>query len=155
MLGQIIKIGLLCIAIGGASIPIAFTINSNPWVVWVGNALGSLVSAVVVIKIGDRITDDKFKNKASKFRIGKKVVEVFDQGDNNHKVREAQSLINKHGLKLFSLICPLFPGVLLSTTAVYILDLDKRTYKRWMFTGVVFVSGGYVFAYWWALTKVT
>lgn len=155
MIGDIIKIALLCIVIGGASIPIDFTINSNPWIVWIGNALGSLISALVVIRICDRITDKKFKHKASKFRVGKKVVEVFDEGDDNKKVQKAGSFINRHGLKLFSLICPIFPGVLLSTSAVYILDLDKKVYKRWMPIGVIFVSWGYVFAYWWTLTKVT
>lgn len=154
MFAQIIQIALLCIVIGGASIPIAFTISDNPWVVWVGNALGSLISARVVIYIGNRIESKKFRKKASKFRIGKKVVEVFDQGDDNTKVIKAQSLINKHGLKLFGLICPIFPGVLISTAAVYILDLDKKTFKRWMFAGVVFVSWGYVFAYYWATVKV-
>jgi membrane protein DedA with SNARE-associated domain len=153
MLLNIIKIAALCVVIGAASIPAGFTIDSSPWVVWVGNALGSLFSAAVVIYIGNRITDTKFKKKISKRRIGKKVVYTFDEGQDNKHVMKANKIINKHGLRLFSLFCPLFPGVLLSTVAVYILDLDKKIYKRWMFAGVIFVSWGYVFGYWYFFVK--
>ena len=153
MLGQIIKIALLCIVIGSASIPVSFTINDSPWVVWLGNALGSFLSAVVVIYIGDRITDEKFKVRISKRRIGRKIVRVFDEGSSNKSIAKARTTINKHGLKLFALICPIFPGVTVSTAAVYILDLDKQIYKRWMLAGVVLVSGVYVFGYWWLFVK--
>ena len=37
----IIKIAVLCILIGAASIPVSFTVNSSPVIVWLGNALGS------------------------------------------------------------------------------------------------------------------
>jgi hypothetical protein len=50
-------------------------------------------------------------------------------------------------------LCPIFPGVLLSTVTVYLLDLDKTTYKRWMFSGVIFVSGAYVMGYWWIFVR--
>jgi hypothetical protein len=153
MLAQIIKIAILCIIIGSASIPVSFTINNSPWIVWLGNALGSLLSAVVVIYIGDRITDEKFKARISKRHIGKKVVKVFDEGSQNKKIAKTRITINKHGLRLFSLLCPIFPGVTISTAAVYVLDLDKRTYKKWMFIGVVFVSWVYVFGYWWVFVK--
>jgi hypothetical protein len=153
MLFNIIKIAALCVVIGAASIPVSFTIDSSPWIVWIGNALGSLFSAAVVIFIGNRITDTKFKKKISKRRIGKKVVYAFDEGQDNKHVIKANKQINKHGLRLFSLVCPIFPGVLISTVAVYILDLDKHIYKRWMFTGVIFVSWGYVFGYWYVFVK--
>ncbi len=153
MLGNILQIAILCIVIGGASIPVSFTINSSPWVVWVGNALGSLISALVVIYIGDRITDRKFKERASKRRLGKRVIKVFDESGKNKKVAKATIIIDKHGLRLFSLLCPIFPGVAISTAAVYVLNLDKKLYKRWMFAGVVFVSGIYVYGYWWLFVK--
>jgi hypothetical protein len=153
VIADILKIALLCVVIGGASIPISFEVNPNPVVVWIGNALGSLFSAIVVIYIGNRITNDKFKAKASKRRIGKKVVAVFDEGEGNKHVLKARVLIDKRGLRLFSFLCPIFPGVLVSTTAVYILGLDKQTYKRWMFSGIFFASGAYVFGYWFIFVK--
>ena len=154
MFANIIAIAVLCITIGGASIPLSFQINSNPVVVWVGNALGSLISAAVVIYIGNRITDKKFEDKISKRRLGKKVVTVFaqDQSDNK-KVKKAQIIIDKHGLRLFALVCPIFPGVLISTAAVYLLGLDRQTYKKWMFLSVFFVSGFYVLSYWWVFIR--
>jgi hypothetical protein len=153
MLGNIIKIAGLCILIGCASIPVSFTIDSSPWVVWLGNALGSLLSAVVVIYIGNRITDDKFKKRISKRRGGRKVVKAFDEGQSSKTVVKTKRLVDNHGLKVFSFLCPIFPGVLFSTVAVYILDLDKQIYKRWMFSGVFFASGIYVFGYWLIFVK--
>ena len=154
MLGNIVKIAFLCIVVGSASIPISFTINSSPMVVWVGNALGSLLSAFVVIYIGDRLTDKRFMERMSKHRATRKIEKVSDQKEESKKTQKAQSFINKHGLRIFSLLCPIFPGVLLSTSVVYILGLDRKTYKRWMLTGVVFISGAYVYAYWWMFVRV-
>jgi len=148
MLGQIAKIAALCIVIGGASIPISFTINSSPVIVWLGNALGSLLSAIFVIYVGERVTDKKFMKKISRWRLGRKVSATFNEGQSNKRIINVRKSINKHGLKLFALFCPIFPGVLISTSAVYLLGLDKKIYKRWMFVGVVFVSGIYVFGYW-------
>ena len=148
MLKDILIIGGLCVVLGGASIPIAFGVNSSPVIVWIGNALGSLFSAFVVLYIGNRITDKKFEKKIGKHYMGKKVVTVFEEGDDNQKVKKASVMIDKHGLKIFSFFTPIFPGVLISTVAVFILDLDMRTYKRWMFTGIFFASGVYVFGYW-------
>lgn len=158
MIINIIKIALLCIVIGGASIPVSFTIDSSPVVVWVGNALGSLLSALVVIYVGERITSKKAgksfgSSKLANQRFTKKVVTVFEEGEDNKKILRARILINKHGLRLFSFLCPIFPGVLVSTAAVYILDLDKRMYKRWMYTGIFFASGIYVFSYWWVFVR--
>jgi hypothetical protein len=153
MLLDLIKIAGLCIVIGSASIPVSFTINESPVVVWLGNAIGSLISAIFVIYVGNHITSQKFKKKAYRFRIGKKVVAVFDEGDKNKHVKKAGGLINKHGLKLFSFFCPIFPGVLISTAAVFLLNLDLKTYKRWMFCGIFFASGAYVFGYWWVFVK--
>lgn len=153
IIANIIQIAFLCIVIGGASIPISFTITRNPWIVWLGNSLGSLLSAAVVIFIAERITNKKFKAKMSKHRYGRKVVTVFDEGHNNKKVAKASIMIDKHGLRIFGLLCPFFPGVLVSTVAVYLLQLDTKTYRRWMFIGVFFVGGVYVFGYWWAFIR--
>ncbi len=153
MVRDILKIALLSVVIGGVSIPPSFGINNSPVVVWLGNAIGSLFSAAIVIYIGNRITDEKFKKRVSKRRLGKKVVDVFDEGRSNEAVVKAGKAISKHGLVVFSLLCPIFPGVLISTAAVYLLDLDRKIYRRWMFTGVVFVSGIYVFGYWWLFVK--
>jgi hypothetical protein len=153
MLFDLIKIAALCILIGTVSIPVSFTINTSPVVVWLGNALGSVFSAAVVIYIGERISSKRFRAKISKWRIGKKVSDVFEEGEKNKKVQKASTFINTHGLKIFSLLCPIFPGVLISTAAVYLLHLDKQTYKRWMLAGIFFVSGIYVFGYWWIFVK--
>ncbi len=153
MLKNIIQIAILCIVIGGASIPVSFTINSSPVIVWIGNSLGSLLSALFVIYVAERITDEKFKKKVSKFRIGHKVVRVLDEGSSNKKMDKPRRFINKHGIKIFALLCPIFPGALLSTATVYALDLDKRTYKIWLMPGIFLVSGFYVFGYWWAFVK--
>jgi hypothetical protein len=92
--------------------------------------------------------------RMSKHRATRKIEKVFDQKEESKKTQKAQSFINKHGLRIFSLLCPIFPGVLLSTSVVYILGLDRKTYKRWMLTGVVFISGAYVYAYWWMFVRV-
>ncbi len=144
----ILRIAALCILIGAASIPVSFTVNSSPVIVWLGNALGSLVSAFVVIYIGNRITNERFKAKVSKRRIGNKVVKAFNEGEDNKKVIGAGGFINKHGLRVFAFLCPIFPGVLIATIAVFLLHLDLRIYKRWMFAGIFFASGIYVFGYW-------
>jgi len=149
MLADILRIAFLCVVIGCASIPLSFEINNSPWIVWLGNALGSLVSALVVVYIGERITDQKFKQRISRRAWGKKIVKAFDEGNSNEGVSQARNLINKHGLKAFSLFCPIFPGVLLSTAAVYLLDLDKKIYKRSLPAGIFIVSGLYVFGFWW------
>jgi len=153
MLLGILEIAVLCIVLGGASIPISFHVNSNPWIVWLGNGLGSLLSAVVVIYIAGKIKNKKFEEKVSKRRMGKKIVTVFEQGEDNKSVKKATLIINKHGLRVFSFFCPIFPGVLVSTAAVFILDLDKSLYKKWMFAGVFAASGFYVFGYWWTIIK--
>ena len=153
MLTDIVKIALLCIVIGGASIPVSFTVNANPFVVWFGNALGSVLSAIVVIYIGNRITSDHFKNKVGKYRVGNKIIVVFDQGENGKKAQKASGFINKHGLRLFALLCPIFPGVLISTALIFALNLDKKIYTRWMLAGVFLVSGFYVFSYWHVFVK--
>ena len=80
MFDGIFKIALLCIVIGGASIPVSFTVNPNPFVVWFGNALGSLISAAVVIYVGERITSESFKHRISKRHFGRKIVKAFDEG---------------------------------------------------------------------------
>jgi len=150
---DILKIVVLCIVAGAASIPISFGVNSSPVVVWLGNALGSLASALVVIYIGNRLTSEKFKHKVRQKRFGNKIVTVFEEGDDNKKVVKVRVFINRHGLRVFSFFCPIFPGVLISTAAIYIFDLDKRLYKRWMIAGIFFVSGAYVFAYWFTFVK--
>lgn len=153
MIGQILQIAVLCIVIGGASIPVSFTISSSPVVVWIGNSLGSLISALFVIAIAERLASDKFRARVTKVRAGKKVVEVLDEGNANAKVDKTRNLINKHGIKLFALFCPIFPGALISTATVYTLNLDKHTYKRWLPIGIFLVSGLYVFGYWLVFVK--
>jgi hypothetical protein len=148
MLLDITKIAGLCIVAGAASIPISFGISTNPVIVWLGNALGSLMSALFVFYVAGRITDKKFEKKISKRRAGRKIVTVFTEGDDNKKVQKASLLINKHGLRIFSFFCPIFPGALIGTTAVYILGLDKQIYKFWLTLGIFFASGFYVFGYW-------
>lgn len=151
MNGSIIKIAILCIIVGGASIPFAFGISNSPTVVWLGNALGSLISAFVVIYVAERISDTKFRKRVQRYHIGNKVITVMDSGDKNKKVVKARSFINKHGLKFFALVCPIFPGALVSTITVYTLGLDKRTYKLWLIPGIFLVSGLYVFGYWYTI----
>jgi len=153
MVGEITKIAVLCIFIGSASIPVGFTITDSPAVVWLGNALGSLLSALVVIYIGDRITSESFKTRVAKRRLGKKVVAAFDGEGHSRTAAKTRGFVNRHGLRLFSLLCPIFPGVLIATATVYLLELDTRTYKRWMCAGVFFVSGLYVIGYWWLFVR--
>lgn len=151
MTGNLIKIALLCIVLGGASIPFAFQVSPSPVIVWLGNSLGSLISAFVVIYIAERISNETFKKRVQRFRIGNKVVTVMDSGESNTKVVKARGFINKHGLKFFALVCPIFPGALISTITVYTLELDKRTYKLWLIPGIFLVSGIYVFGYWYTI----
>jgi hypothetical protein len=153
VIADIFQITVLCIVIGGASIPLSFAVNSSPWIVYAGNVLGSLLSALFVVYVGNRITSDKFKKRVSKRRMGRKVITVFEEGEDNKSVTRVRILVNKHGLRVFSFICPIFPGVLLSTAAVYLLDLDRDMYKHWMIAGVFFASGIYVFGYWWLLVR--
>lgn len=152
MLG-IARIAVLSITIGAASIPVSFTINSSPWVVWLGNAIGSLLSAMVVTFIGDRLASERFKSRMNKHRMSRKVVTVFEEGDDNKKVVKARVLINKHGLRIFSFLCPIFPGVLIASVAVYALELDIKLYKRWMYSGIFFASGAYVFGFWYLFVR--
>ncbi len=152
---DVIHIAILCIVLGGASIPLSFGVNSSPVVVWIGNGLGSMLSALTVIFIAERITNEKFKQKITKFRIGNKVVKIMAEGDSNKKTAKARGFVNKHGIKFFALVCPIFPGALISTAMVYALNLDKRTYKIWLIPGIFFVSGLYVFGYWWLVIKHT
>ena len=153
MLRSILKIAILCVVLGGASIPLSFQISSSPIIVWIGNALGSLFSAIIVIYISDKLDSRRFKTRISKHRMGKKVVTVFDEGEDNKQVVRARFFIDRHGLRIFSFLCPIFPGVLLSTAAVYILGLDKHIYKKWMFAGIFFASAAYVGGYWWIFVK--
>lgn len=150
---DIIVIALLCIVLGGASIPIDFTINTNPVIVWIGNALGSVLSALFVIYIANKITDRTKTAKLKKKFLTRKIVTVMEEGDDNKKIAEASVMINKHGLRVFSLFCPIFPGVLIATAAVYMLRLDTKIYLRWMPVGVILVSGFYVFSYWLAFVR--
>ncbi len=150
---NIITIAFLCIVIGAASIPVSFTVDSSPVVVWVGNALGSLISALVVIFIAEHLTSEKFKERIRKRRIGNKVVTVFDEGQDNEKVKKVNGIVNKHGLRLFSLFCPIFPGALIGTAAVYMLGLNTKVYRFWLGIGIFLVSGAYVFGYWLIFVK--
>lgn len=153
MIADILRIAVQCIVFGSVSIPLSFEVNSSPIIVWLGNALGSLISALVVIFIANRLSNEQFKAKVRKTRVGRKILKTFDEGQDNKKAVKARGFINKHGLKVFSFLCPIFPGVLLSTVVVYLLDLDKKVYKHWMVAGIFFASGAYVFSYWWIFVK--
>ncbi len=153
MFGGIFQIAFLCIVIGSASIPVSFGINSNPFIVWLGNSLGSLISALFVVYVGNHLTSDKFRDKPKKRRVGNKVITVFEEGGDNKKVLKVKFFVNRHGLRIFSFLCPIFPGVLIATSAVYIFDLDRKLYTKWMLAGVIFASGAYVFGYWWVFVK--
>ncbi len=153
MSSGLLRIALLCIVAGAASIPISFGINSSPVIVWIGNALGSLVSALFVIFIAEHLTSQQFRDRLRKHRASKKIITVFEEGDDNKKVLKARVFINKHGLRIFSFFCPIFPGVLIATTAVYLLELDTKLYKRWMIAGIFFASGAYVLAYWFTFVR--
>ena len=153
MITDILRIALQCIVFGSISIPLSFEVNSSPVIVWLGNALGSLLSALVVIYVANRLTNEKFKARIQKTRVGRKILKTFDEGETNKKAIKARGFINKHGLKIFSFFCPIFPGVLISTVVVYLLDLDKKIYKHWMTAGIFFASGAYVFSYWWVFVK--
>ncbi len=153
MLIDIVSIAFLCILMGIASIPLSFNINSSPVVVWFGNALGSLISALVVIYLINNLKNKKSHKRIYKSRIGKKIVNVIENNQGSDNVKDVNKFINKFGLRLFALFCPLFPGVLISTIVVYLLNLDKKTYLHWMSAGVIFISGIYVFGYWWIFIK--
>jgi hypothetical protein len=106
-----------------------------------------------VIYIGHRMVSDSTKSTLDKSRLGRKISAVFEEGDSNISVGKARNFINKHGIRLFGIVSPLFPGVLLATMTVYLFGLDRQMFARWMFAGVVFVSGGYVFGYWYLFVR--
>ncbi len=151
ILVDVIIIAFLCIALGGASIPLDFVINSNPVVVWLGNALGSVLSAIFVIYIANKLTSKKKPTKNNRRSLTNKIANLIEQGQNNKKLIKTRDMINKYGMRIFSLICPIFPGVLFATVAVYAFGLDKKQYLYWMPIGVVLVSGFYVFGFWFTL----
>ena len=73
---------------------------------------GQLFSALIVIYIGDRLTNQKFKDNVDNRRFGKKkkIITVFEEGDDNKKVLKVRIFINKHGLRIFFVPVPDFPG---------------------------------------------
>jgi hypothetical protein len=153
MFSGLLRIALLCLIGGVASIPLSFNINSSPIIVWLGNALGSLVSLVVVIYFAEHFQGGKYAGKPRKHWVSRKIITVLETDKDNKKVVKARIFINKHGLRVFSFFCPLFPGVLLSTAAIYLLDLDKSLYKKWVTAGIFFASGAYVFGYWFTFVR--
>lgn len=153
LISQIIKIAFLCITVGSLSIALGFKINSSPWVVYTGNVLGSLVSAWIIIFIGDRITSQSFRNRLRKRILGRKIVTVYEAGEDNKKIRHARIFINKHGIKFFAFLSPLFPGTTIATVAVYALNLDTKLFKKWICLGIFFVCFIYVFGFWWFFVK--
>lgn len=148
MLKNILIVAILSVIIGGAAIPIGFMMTDKISVVYIGNVLGSIFSALIIIFIGDRIKDREFRNKINKNRAGQKIIYIFEQGESNRKVLKVKLRVDKHGLRFFSFLCPIFPGVFISSLAVYILDLDRTIYKKWMFSGILLSSGLYVLGYW-------
>ena len=136
MIVNIFLIAVVGFVAGLISIPFGFTLTSSPIVVYVGNALGSLTGAIVFLYFSDRIISRFIKPKP-----------------NAKKTAQVSKFINKHGVRLFGLICPLFPGVTFGVPAAIALDLNMRVFKRWLFAGIFLVSAGYVFAYWWTIVR--
>ncbi len=153
MIKNIIIIAILSTAIGGASIPLGFAITDKVSIVYLGNLIGSVVSAMFVVFIGDKIKDQEFRKKINKRRAGRKVIYIFEQGENSKKVLKVKLRVDKHGLRLFSFFCSMFPGTLASSIAVYVLDLDRTIFKKWMFLGILFNSALYVFGYWFIFVR--
>lgn len=153
LIANVTVIAILCILLGGASIPVAFIVTRNPFVVWFGNALGSVLSVLLIIYVANAITGGGKQDPKKRNFITKKIVNFIEDGHKNKTVVKSRNMINKYGMRIFSLVCPIFPGVLVATVAVYLFDLDKKQYLRWMPVGLVLLSGIYVFAFWLTFLK--
>lgn len=133
---DIFLIALVGMIAGLFSIPFGFGLNSNPFVVYFGNALGSLFALICLLYLSSKFIDRFLKKKIDKDQI-KKV------GD----------FINKHGVRAFGLIAPLFPGVTIAVPSALVLKLDMKYFKRWLYVGIFLVSAVYVFGYWFTVVK--
>lgn len=133
---DILLIALVGMIAGLVSIPFGFGINSNPFVVYIGNALGSLFALFCLLFLSGKFIDRYLKKKVDK-----------------KEVEKVGSFINKHGVRVFGLVSPLFPGVTIAVPSALILKLDMRSYKRWLYVGIFLVSAGYVFVYWHTVVK--
>lgn len=139
MILDIFLIAVASLTLGLASIPFGFTLTNDPFVVYFGNALGSLVAAIVFLYFSSKIIS-RFMKRRKKTNDAKKTAQVG-------------SFIDKHGVRLFGLVCPLFPGVTFGVPAAIALELDMKKFKRWLFVGIFVVSAGYVFLYYWTIVR--
>ena len=134
-------VNIVLIAVVGAiaglvSIPFGFKLTDSPATVYVGNALGSLVPVLLLFYFSNRIIASRFKKKLNQDRLD-----------------QAGDFINKHGIKAYGLVCPLFPGVTVSVPAAVLMKLNMRQFKPWLYAGVFIISAGYVFGYYFIVVK--
>ena len=93
-----VMVNILLIAAVGAvlglvSIPFGFHLTSSALVVYLGNALGSLFAALVLLYLSDKFIARYFQKKIKQ-----------------EKIERASVFINKYGVHAYGLLCPLFPG---------------------------------------------
>lgn len=133
---DILLIALVGMIAGLVSIPFGFGINSNPFVVYFGNALGSLFALICLLYLSGKIIDKYLAKKVDK-----------------KDVEKVGTFINKHGVRAFGLFAPLFPGVTIAVPSALVLKLDMKFFKRWLYVGIFLVSAFYVFGYWFTIVK--
>lgn len=133
---DILLIALVGMIAGLVSIPFGFGINDNPFVVYLGNALGSLFALICLLYLSNKIINKYIAKKVSKKDVDK-----------------VGGFINKHGVRAFGLVAPLFPGVTIAVPSALILKLDMKFFKFWLYIGIFLVSAVYVFGYWWTVVK--
>jgi formate/nitrite transporter FocA (FNT family) len=136
VLVDIILIALVGMIAGLVSIPFGFTLTSSPTVVYLGNALGSLFAVLILIYLSKSVISRYLEKKLDK-----------------EKIEGVTRFVNKHGVRLFGIVCPFFPGVTISVPAAIALKLDLKKFERWMYVGIFVVSAGYVFSYWAAFVR--
>lgn len=136
VVADILLIAIVGAVLGLASIPFGFHLTTSPIVVYLGNAFGSLFAAIVLLYLSDKFVAKFFQKKIKQEKIER--VSVF---------------INKYGVHLYGLLCPLFPGVTVSVPAAIALKLNMRAFKIWLYMGLFLVSAGYVFGYWWTVVR--
>jgi hypothetical protein len=136
MVIDIILIAIVGAIAGLASIPFGFTLTSSVYVVFIGNAFGSLVAALALLYFSDKL-----------------IARFFKKGVSDKSINRITKLLNKYGLRIFGLVSPLFPGVTVSVPSAILLKVDMKTYKRWMYVGIFLISGAYVVAYWAAFVR--
>lgn len=133
---DIFLIAVVGMIAGLVSIPFGFTLNNNPFIVYLGNALGSLFALLFLLYFSSKFIDRFLKKKVDK-----------------KDVEKVGNFINKHGVRVFGLFAPLFPGVTIAVPSALILKLEMKSFKRWLFVGIFLISAVYVFGYWITVVK--